>query len=66
MASVKHVIAEHDVVVLSEPAGAWPAGTCGAAISVYDDAVLVEIAGPNGDTLDTVSIPADRLRIVSV
>jgi len=27
MATVKHTISEHDVVILREPVGAWPAGT---------------------------------------
>jgi len=63
MASVKHAISEHDTVVLLEQVGAWPAGTCGAVISVYDDAALVEIVGPGGETLDTVSVPAEQLQI---
>ncbi len=66
MASVKHAISEHDTVVLQGPVGAWPAGTCGVVVSVYDDAVLVEIAGPGGETLGTVSIAAEQLRINNV
>lgn len=62
MSSVKHAISEHDTVVLREPFGRWPANTCGAVISVYDDAVLVEIIGTGGETLDTISVPAERLR----
>jgi len=62
MASVKHAISEHDIVALRESVGAWPAGTCGAVVSVYDDAVLVEIAGPSGETLDTISVLAERLQ----
>jgi hypothetical protein len=38
-------------------------GTSGAVISVYDDAVLVEIIGPGGETRDTISTPAERVRI---
>jgi hypothetical protein len=30
MAIVKHAASEHDVVVLREPVGTWPAGTTGA------------------------------------
>ncbi len=63
MAPVKHAISEHDTVVLQEPVGGWPAGTSGVVISIYDDAVLVEIAGPGGETLDTVSVAAERLQI---
>lgn len=61
MATVKHTISEHDVVVLREPVGAWPAGTTGAVISVHDDIVLVEISGPGGKTLDTIQVPAAQL-----
>jgi len=63
MASVKHAISEHDTVVLREPNGVWPAGTSGAVISIYDDAVLVEIVGPGGATLDTIPVAAERLDV---
>lgn len=63
MAFVKHAISEHDAVVLREPVGTWPAGTCGAVISVYEEAVLVEIVSAGGMTLDTVSVPAERLQL---
>lgn len=33
MATVMHAISAHDVVVLREPVGTWPAGTTGAVIS---------------------------------
>jgi hypothetical protein len=61
MATVKHAISEHDVVTLREPVGAWPAGTIGAVISVYDDAFLVEITGPGGKTLDTIRVGPGQL-----
>jgi hypothetical protein len=61
MATVKHGIAEHDVVVLRDQVGTWPAGTVGAVISAYDNTMLVEITGPGGKTLDTIQVPADRL-----
>jgi hypothetical protein len=63
MATVKHAIAEHDVVVLREPIGAWPTGTIGAVISVYDDTLLVEITGPGGKTLDTIRAAARQLDV---
>lgn len=63
MATVKHAISEHDVVVLRERVGAWPAGTTGAVVSVYDDALLVEIADPDGKTLETVRVPASQLSV---
>lgn len=66
MATVKHAISEHDVVLLREPVGGWPAGTTGAVISVYDDTLLVEIAGRDGKTLDTIQVPMARLDLKHV
>jgi hypothetical protein len=63
MATTKHAISEHDVVVLREPVGARPPGTTGAVVSIYDDTVLVEITGPAGKTLDTVQVPAAQLAV---
>jgi hypothetical protein len=63
MATTKHAISEHDVVVLRSPVGAWPAGTTGSVISAYDDTLLVEITGPGGKTLDTIQAPATRLDV---
>jgi hypothetical protein len=61
MATVKHAISEHDVVVLRKGVGGWPAGTIGTVISIYDDVVLVEITGPGGKTLDTIQVPVALL-----
>lgn len=63
MTTVKHAISEHDVVVLREPVGAWPAGTTGAVVSVYDDTLLVEITGPGGKTLDTIQVRVSGLDV---
>lgn len=63
MASVKHAISEHDVVVLREPVGTWPAGTAGAVISVYGDTMPVEITGPGGKTVNTIQVPAGQLNV---
>jgi hypothetical protein len=63
MASVKHAISEHDVVVLRKRVGTWPAGTSGAVVSVYDGVLLVEITGPGGKTLDTIQVPAECLDV---
>lgn len=63
MATVKHAISEHDVVVLRKPVGAWPAGTTGAVVSVYDNTLLVEITDHDGKTLDAIRIPATRLSV---
>lgn len=61
MASVKHAISEHDVVVLREREGTWPAGTTGTVISDYGDTKLVEVIGPAGKTVDTIQVAAARL-----
>lgn len=63
MASVKHEIAEHDVVTLGQPVGKWPAGTLGAVVSdCYRGVFLVEIDTPGGEMLDNIiEVPVDRL-----
>jgi hypothetical protein len=63
MAIVRHEVSEHDVVVLCEPVGDWPAVTRGTAISVYDGSALVEISDSHGRTLDMVQVPAALLEI---
>ncbi len=59
MAVVKHAIQENDVVALRERVGAWPAGTVGTAVSIYDDAASVAISedAPPGAVLDMVDVP---------
>jgi hypothetical protein len=66
MATVRHDIAEHDVVALKTQVGDWPAGTEGTAVSIYDDAALIELSGmPMGDSLDNlIVVPADKLDVV--
>jgi hypothetical protein len=63
MATTKHAISEHGVVVLRGRVGSWPAGTTGAVVSSYDDTLLVEITGPGGKTLDTIQVPAAQLAL---
>ena len=65
MRTVKHAIQENDVVVLREPVGNWPAGTKGTAVSIYEDAALVEVSenAPPGRTLDMFVVPADQLDV---
>jgi hypothetical protein len=65
MATVKHAIKENDVVALRERVGAWPAGTIGTAVSIYEDAALVEISEdkPPGATLDMIDVPFELLEI---
>jgi len=61
MASVKNSIAEHDVVILKDAVGQWPAGTIGAVVSDYGDVKLVEVADEKGVALDYIQVPALRL-----
>ena len=65
MESAKHGIEENDVVVLLERVRNWPVGTKGTAVSIYDDAALVEVSEdtPPGRALDMFVVPADRLEV---
>jgi hypothetical protein len=56
MATITHAIEENDVVALRVPIGAWPAGTSGTVVSLYDGAALVEVAedDPPGSALDNL------------
>ncbi len=51
--------------MLPEPIGDWPAGTKGTAVSVYDDAALVEASEdvPPGGALDMFVVPAKLLEV---
>ena len=52
------------MVALRERVGGWPAGTVGTAVSIYDDAALVEVsAEETGEALDTFVAPAELLEI---
>jgi hypothetical protein len=62
MAIVKHSTIENDVVKLLVPVGDWPAGTIGTAVSIYDDAALVEVSDDRtGEGLDMFLVPAESL-----
>lgn len=61
--TTKHAISEHDVLVLRAPVGTWPECTTGAAVSIYDGTLLVEIPGPCGKTLDTIQVPAAQVAV---
>jgi hypothetical protein len=66
MAAIKHAIEENDVVALRVPVGSWPAGTTGTAVSLYEDAALVEVAedDPPGSALDNlVTVPFHQLEL---
>jgi len=64
MAIVKHSMIENDVVKLLVPVGDWPTGTIGTAVSIYDDAALVEVSDDStGEGLDMFIVPAESLEI---
>ena len=63
MATVRHHIAEHDVVALREPVDAWPAGTSGTVVSDYGETKLIEISDDSGATLDLIQAPPVKLDV---
>jgi hypothetical protein len=67
MATTDNAIEEHDIVALRVPIDTWPAGTTGTAVSIYEDAALVEVAedDPPGAALDNLlPVPFDQLELV--
>lgn len=54
MSTIDSVIGEHDVVVLLNPVGRWPAGTEGTVISDHPDHKLVEMPGIEDSSDDEV------------
>ncbi len=66
MATIKHAIEEHDVVVLRVPIGTWPTGTTGTVVSLYQDAALVGVAEDDspGSALDSLlPVPFEQLEL---
>ena len=66
MATIKHAIEEHDVVAARVPVGAWPVGTSGTVVSLYDGAALVEVAedDPPLSALDNLlTVPLEGLEL---
>ncbi len=63
MAVAKQIIHENDVVALREQVGQWPAGTVGAAVSLYDGASLVEVTDGEGRTLALFAVANELLEI---
>ena len=66
MATFRHDITEHDVVALRAHEDDWPAGTEGTAVSIYEDAILVELSDmPMEEALDNLVIwPANKVEII--
>jgi hypothetical protein len=57
------VIHENDVVALRDRVGDWPAGTVGAAVSIYAGAAQVEVTDNRGHTLDLITVPNELLEL---
>ena len=67
MGSVRHDIAEHDVVALRARVGEWPAGTEGTAVGIYEDAGISGAKGREARPgLDEMLKDAQRRRFVVV
>jgi hypothetical protein len=62
---IMSTIHEFDTVTLRHPRGQWLAGTTGAVLETFDEeAALVELVGPDGATLDMLTVPLDDLEPV--
>lgn len=59
----EQTIYENDVVALREPVGDWPAGTVGAAVSIYEGAAQVEVTDNRGRTLELITVPNELLEV---
>lgn len=58
-------VGELDAVALRRPLGRWVVGTTGAVVEVFgDEAALVEMVGPDGRTLDMLTVPLGDLTVV--
>ncbi len=71
MSTVEHLIGENDFVALvqafakTQNAGNWPAGTTGTVVSDYGDVKLVEISDDEGQMLDLIQAPENRLTLIT-
>ena len=58
-------IRELDSVALRRQHGGWVAGTTGAVAQIFGEtAALVELVGPDGRTLDMLTVPLDELTLI--
>jgi len=57
-------IRELDTVALRRPQGQWVAGTTGAVVDTYHDQALVELVGPDGATVDLLTVALDDLTLL--
>jgi Domain of unknown function (DUF4926) len=54
----------HETVELTHDIGDWPAGTAGVVVdeSAHGGALLVELVGPDGKTLDLLDVQSEDVR----
>jgi hypothetical protein len=64
MSTTRTDIGEHDVVLLRNPVGGWPAGTRGAVVSMFPSHRWVEIVHEDGEDFDIVSVRPEELELV--
>jgi hypothetical protein len=58
-------IRELDTVALRSGHGRWMPGTTGAVLETFDDrTALIELVGPDGISLDMLTVPVDDLEVV--
>lgn len=53
-----------DHVALLRDQGPWIVGTSGTVVEAFADAAYVELVGPDGKTLDTLTVPYEELRVL--
>ena len=53
-----------DHVALRRDRGSWLAGTAGTVVETLEDAAYVELVGPDGATLDTITVPYADLQVL--
>lgn len=65
MTKTKTAIAELDVVEFKQDIGKWPAGTRGTAVIDHGRSKLVEISDDEGQDLDLIEVPEEKLKLVT-
>ena len=53
-----------DHIALLRDQDGWLAGTSGTVVDRLDDAAYVELVGPDGKTVDTLTVPYEDLRVL--
>ena len=54
-----------DHVALLVDQGKWIAGTTGTVLETFPDAAYVELVGPDGKTLDLITVPYADLKVLT-